>query len=37
MEDICLMSAKAPVTAAGAGCASPTPEPTGYPSADWII
>lgn len=34
MEGIYLMSAKTPVTAAGAGSTSPISEPTGYPSVD---
>lgn len=36
-EDIYLMSAKTPVTAAGAGSTSPIAEPIGYPSVNWII
>lgn len=37
MEDIYLMSAKTPKTAAGAGSTSPISEPIGYPSVNWII
>lgn len=36
-EDIYLLSAKTPETAAGAGPTSPISESTGYPSVDWII